>query len=232
MSNYYREQGYHSRKRLLRRLRYVVLAFLVLVLAGIGFLAYDVYRESVASVTPSDPTKAVTSTIATGTEIQSTPYFQFQTSEKWRAIANETKDGHYVYRQYSGPLVEQEFVVDVNRVGEEVLALVQTTRVLPVSATETGNLKLEGNVSDHCKKSVPKETDHTQQIVKISQVSFACNPDSTNYIVVIGVIGGTNVITLPRLNGTTATYKLTYKNVSAQPNARDLDDMVETFEAR
>ena len=105
MANYYREQGYHSRKRLLRRLRFVVLLFLGAVLVGVSFLAYDIYRESIASNTPSASTKEVNSTITTGTEIQSSPYFQFKTPDKWKAIANETKDGHYVYRQFKGPLV-------------------------------------------------------------------------------------------------------------------------------
>lgn len=232
MSNYYREQGYHSRKRALRRLRYIVLGFLLLVLIGIGLLAYDIYRESVASNSPGPSTTEVTSTITTGTEIQTTPYFQFQTPEKWKAIANETKDGHYVYRQFNGPLVEQELVINVNQISEEVLALVQTTRVLPVSVTDNGNFKLEGNVSDHCKKAVPKGTEHTQQTVKMSQVTFACNPDSTSYLVVVGVIGGGTTLKMPRLDGSTTAYKITYRNVTATPNGRDLDDMLKTFQSR
>lgn len=231
MSNYYREQSYHSRKRALRRLRYIVLGFLLVVLVGIGFLAYDIYRESIASNNPGPSTTEVTSTITTGNEIQTNPYFQFQTPEKWKAIANETKDGHYVYRQFNGPLVEQEFIVDVNRGGEEVLALVQTTRVMPVSVTENGNFKLEGNVSEHCKKAVPKGTEHTQQTVKMSQVTFACNPDSVSYLVVVGVIGGGTAINMPRLDGSSLAYRISYRNVTATPNSRDLDDMLKTFQS-
>lgn len=232
MSNYYREQGYHSRKRLLRRLKYSVLVLALAVLVGLGFLAYDIYRQSVASDTPSNSTKAVTSVITTDTQIQTTPYFQFQTSNKWRAIANETKEGHYVYRQFNGQLVEQELVVDVNRTVPEVLALVQTTRVMPVSITEAGTLKVEGSVSDHCKKSVPKGTEKTQQIVKMHQVSFACNPDGTRFIAVVGVIGGGTTLTIPRPNNGTATYHITYSNVMAQPSGRDLDNILRTFETR
>lgn len=232
MSDYYREQSYHSRKRLLRRLQYALLLLFVVVAAGGAFLAYDVYRSSKSSDTPSASTKEVTSTIAAGSEIHNSPYFQFQTPDKWRAIANETKDGHYVYRQYNGPLVEQEFVVDVNRVVTDVLALVQTTRVQAVRVTETGALQVEGDVSDHCNKFVPKTTNKTQQFIKINQVTFACNPDSTNFIVVVGVVGGSEGVTMTRLDGSKANYRMTYRNVTAQPNARDLDDMLKTFEAR
>ena len=232
MSDYYREHSYHSRKRVLRRLRYVLLVLMAIVLMGIGVLAYDVYRSSMASDTPSASTKPVSSTIASSTEIHNSAYFQFQTPDKWRAIANETKDGHYVYRQYDGPLVEQEFVIDVNKTTEVALPLVQTTRVQPVRTSEGGTILLEGAVSDHCKKSVPKGTDHTPQMIKINQVTFACNPDSTSYIVTIGVIGAGESIMLRRVDGSNATYRMMYKNVTAQPNARDLDDMLRTFEAR
>lgn len=232
MSDYYREQSYHSRKRLLRRLQYALLILFVAVAAGGALVAFDVYKSSTASDTPSASTKAVTSTIVAGSEIHNSPYFQFQTPEKWRAIANETRDGHYVYRQYNGPLVEQEFVVDVNRVAVDVLALVQTNRVQAVRVAETGSLQVEGDVSEHCSKLVPKGTQKTPQIIKINQVTFACNPDSTQFIVVVGVVGGTEGVGLTRVDGSKASYRMTYKNVTAIPNARDLDNMLQTFKSR
>lgn len=232
MSSYYRNQSYHSRKRALRRLRAVALVLLLVILVVGGLLAYDVYRSSLASDTPGQSTKEVMSVIASDTAVQSSPYFQFQTTNKWRPIANETKDGHYVYRQYNGPLVEQDFVVDVNRVDRLPLALIQTSRVMPIRIADDGMLHVEGGVSDHCKKYVPKGSEKTAQSVKVNQVTFNCNPDSTNYEVVVGVIGGTDNIVLRRLDGSTATYRMTYRNLMAQPSARDLDDIIETFEAR
>lgn len=204
---------------------------LVAVLGGIGFLVYDVWRQTSSADTPTQETTAVTSTIASNSEIQSSPYFQFQTSKKWRSIANETREGHYVYRQYNGPLVEQEFIVDVNPITTEALALTQTTRVLAARVSDSGTLKPEGTVSEHCKKSV-KAGDKSPQIVKMNQVSFACNPDSTSYTVVVGLVGGTNDMNLTRPDGTKAVYRLTYQNVTAQPTARDVDNIVETFETR
>ena len=232
MSEYYRDNGYHSRKQFLRRLKAALFIVLVLVLVGGGILAYDVYSSSKLSDTPSKSTQPINSTIASSTEIHNSPYFQFQTPSKWRSIANESKDGHYVYRQYNGPLVEQEFFIDVNSDASIVLPLVQTTRVQAISTTSSGTIKLEGGVSDHCKKAVSKATDHTAQIIKVNQVSFACNPDSNNFIVTIGIIGGGETISLRRVDGSNATYRMLYRNVTAQPNARDLDDMLRTFEAR
>ena len=66
----------------------------------------------------------------------------------------------------------------------------------------------------------------------MNQVTFGCNPDSTNYTVVVGLIGGTNDMELTRPDSSKASYRLTYQNVTAQPNSRDVINMVETFETR
>lgn len=231
MPSYYRQQGVSRSKRVLHKLRHVALVILVAVLVGLGFLAYDVIKQTSSGDTPTQATTPVTSTIASNSEIYSSPYFQFQTSKKWRAIANESRDGHYVYRQYNGPLVEQELTVDINPISAEVLALVQTTRVLAARVSETGALQPEGGVSEHC-KSVVKAGDKAQQLVKMNQVTFACNPDSTSYTVVIGLVGGTNDMNLVRPDGSKAIYRIKYQNVTAQPSPRDVDNIVETFETR
>jgi len=232
MSRYYRQQGFSKRYRILHRLRYFAFFALIVVLIGIGFLAFDILRQTKAGDTPTQSTTPITSTIESNSQIQSSPYFQFQTPKKWRNIANETREGHYVYRQYNGQLVEQEFVVDVNPVSAEVLALTQNSRVLAARAPASGALVVEGTVSDHCKKAVKPGTEKTQQIVKMNQVTFACNPDSTNFVVVVGLVGASTDMSLTRPDGTRAVYRMTYRNVSAQPTARDVDNIVSTFETR
>lgn len=232
MSSYYRQQGFSRRQRILHRFRYVAFFVLLIVLIGLAVLMFDVFRQTRTSDTPTQSTTPISSTIESNTQIQTSPYFQFQTPKKWRAIANETREGHYVYRQYNGQLVEQEFVIDVNPVSAEVLALTHTTRVLAVRAPASGALQLEGGVSDHCKKAVKPGAEKTNQMVKMNQVTFACNPDGTIFKVAVGLVGGTTDMSLVRPDGTRAVYRLTYQNVSAQPTARDIDNLVSTFETR
>jgi len=232
MSDYYREQGFHSRKRIVRRLRIFAILTLLAVLVGVGFLAYDIYRQSKQSDTATKSTVPVTSTIVSSTETQISNYFQFRTPLKWRAIPNETRDGHYVYRKFNGALPEQELVIDVNNPVQEPLASVQTTRVLPVTTTGDGALVVDGDVSEHCKKHVPKGTEKIPQNINLKKVSFACNPDSPQYIVVVGIVGGNTVMKLPRPDGTTATYKITYKNLSVSETIGDAKNILETFETR
>lgn len=232
MSSYYREQGFHSRKRFLRRLRYVWALILVGALVGAGFFIYDVIANRKKSDEASKASSAVTSLVVTGTQLQSSPYFQFQSPKNWKAIANESRSNHFVYRQYNGPLIEQELVIDINRETPEVLALVLTTRVLPVNASQTGKLTLVGQLSDHCKNALKPGGIRNPLAVKYKDVTFNCNPDTTNFIAVVGLVGGTDSMLLKRPSGGTVTYNIVYKNLTAQPTAGDFDNIIETFEAR
>lgn len=231
MSSYYREQGFHSRKRLLRKLRYMWALLLLAVLIAGGLFIYDAVRQAKRADEASSPSTAVTSLVVANTQLQASAYFQFQSPKNWRAIANESRANHFVYRKYNGSLVEQEFVVDINRDSAQPLALVQTTHVLPVKISQNGKFTPNGNTSDHCKHAF-KPDSKTQQIITYRQVTFACSPDNTNYIAVVGVVGGTDSMLLTRPDGNKATYNVTFKNLTAQPTSGDFENIVETFEVR
>jgi hypothetical protein len=231
MSSYYREQGFSSRKRFLRRLRYIwALLLLSLVVVG-GFFAYDAIAQNKKSDQASKESNTVTSLIVSNTQLQSSPYFQFQSPKNWRVIANESRSNHFVYRQYNGPLLEQELTVDINRDTPEVLALTLNTRVMPVTVTQPGKLTpTSSNPSDHCKEAAKQSRNPI--VVTYKGVTFNCNPTASNFIVLVGIVGGTDNLVLSRPSGGKATYNIVYKNLTAQPTAGDLDDMIETFETR
>lgn len=233
MSDYYREQGFRSRKRIVRRLRFFVILLLIAVLIGVGFVAYDIYRQSQQSDTATNSTAPVTSTIVSNATVQASKYFQFRSPTKWRPISNETRDGYYVYRQFNGTLPEQELIIEVNSPAQEALDAVRTTHVLPITVTSAGALVPDaGGVSEHCKKFVKPGTQGTEQIVTFKKVSFACAGDNTAYIVVVGLVGGNTHLQLARPNGATAIYKITYKNLMFSQTSRDLTNIIETFETR
>ncbi len=232
MSDYYRSQGSTKRKRIQGLFRITLLIIVIAILVAIGLFIYDIYRESKASDTASKLSNPISSTVIANNNVQTTPYFQFQAPAKWRAIANETKEGHYVYRQYNSQLVEQDLTIDVNSTSQDVLALVQTSRVQAVTVTDAGSLDVVGIVSDSCKKSVKPGTEKIPQIITINKVTFPCNPDSTSYTVVVGLSSGSNIMVLPRPGGKTAPYKITYRNLSALPNSRDFLSIIRTFETR
>jgi hypothetical protein len=66
----------------------------------------------------------------------------------------------------------------------------------------------------------------------MDKVTFPCNPGSRAYQVVVGLVNGTNIMTLPRPDGSVAMYKITYRNVSANPNPQDLLSIMKSFETK
>lgn len=232
MSSYYREQGFHSRKRFLRRLRYAWGLLILGLLVGGGFFAYDAVQQNRQSDTPSQESKAVTSLIVSNTQFQTSPYFQFQSPKGWKAIANESRSNHFVYREYNGPLIEQELTIDINRDVPESLATTQTTYVLPVTVNASGKLTPTGSISPPCKEIIKGAKVLNATITTYKNVTFSCNPNTSNYYAVAGLVGGTSDMTLPRPDGSKAVYNISYKNLKAQATDGDFDNIVETFETR
>jgi hypothetical protein len=232
MSSYYREQGFSSRKRFLRRLRYIwALLLLSLIVVG-GFFAYDAINQNKQSNIPSAESKAETSFIDANIQLVTNSYYQFQSPKAWKAIANESRSNHFLYRQYNGPLLEQELVIDINQETEVPLTQVQITRVLPVNVSASGKLTPDGSVSPHCEEVIkPKKSGYALSTT-FKNVNFDCNPSTSNYFVVVGLVGGSDSMMLPRPNGSKARYNITYKNLTAQPSIGDLDNIIETFETR
>ncbi len=231
MAKYYTQQGLSKSQRRVKRYRFLVLIALVILLAFSATLAYDTYKQWMQSDTESSSTTPLMTTIESNTEIYTTDHFQFQTPTKWKAIPEETKNGRYVYRQFNGSLVEQEIAVDVSS-SQQPLALNQVTRVLPVTVSEEGFLRVESSNLDHCKKAVKAETNRTIQMVIMDKVSFPCSPTGTNYVVSVGLVGGSYIMPLSRPSGGTANYTITYKNITAIPTSRDFVNIIETFETR
>ncbi len=230
MAKYYRHQGETKRHRSIRIVRPIVALTLVVFIVLGSFFAYDIFSQNDVSETSSASTRPVSSVLARDVQVQTTPYFQIQTPMKWRAIANETRDGHYVYRQLNGPLVEQELIIDVNDSAQLIVPLANISRVLPVSVNQRNGFTIVDSTLEHCKKAAGSQK--SPLMVTMQKVSFPCTPDTTIYKAVVGLVGGGNVMTLTRPSGKTAPYKIQYHNMTANPGPGDFVDIIETFETR
>lgn len=231
MPRYHYRVSYHNQTRSVRRTKRLIYTFSSLIVVGVLVVAVDVIRNIRNNAKPTSQTTNSAVQAATVNYFR-TEFFQFQTNPDWREIANESRTGHYVYRSYSGPLVEQELIIDVNRVSDPALANVQTQRVFPARIMGGGRLEPDSTVSDHCAKAVKPGMSRVPQVLTYQQVTFACNPDSATYMVAVGIIGATEDIVASRPNGEKATYNITYRNLMANPHVRDLTDIVQTFETR
>lgn len=232
MYRYKYNTSYHHKSRRARRSTVLAAALLIVTVGAAAYIAIDTFIQSTKK---QDVTSQPTYSSVQGASINlfRTEYFQFQADNNWKEIPTETTNGHYVYRSFKGPLVEHDIIIDVNSTKKEALSNVRTNHVMPVEIDSTGKLNVVNGAGDHCKTAVPKDVQKTVPLmVTQRQVTFACSPDSVLYEVKLGVVGGTTDMLIPRPDGTSAKYVVTYRNLKFTPDDSVLRNIVDTFQTR
>lgn len=227
MPRYYHEHSYHRQTRFIRRVKRLLLILVVVIVLSGAYLAFDSWLQNRKSEQGTAPTQATTSVYAPKTQFFSTQYFQFEASQDWAHMANESSGNKYVYRKSRNNIVSQNLTILVNNPAP----VPELTRVLPVEVNATGGLS-PGIVSDHCSKYLPKTAPKITQIVSVEGVEFLCDYDAADYYVVVGAKGAAPPLKLTRPNGETATYTILYMNVTATPEGEEFRRMMNTFSAR
>jgi hypothetical protein len=156
-----------------------------------------------------------------------TEYFQFQTDKKWTFMPKESTSTKFIYRKYNKTLLEHQLTIKVNN--DE--PLIESTHVLPATITTNGTFQLKA-LSDHCKTA--KSIDKTKNPVQVvhAKVNMMCKWDSSNFVAVVGLEGGSSKLTMKRTNGQIANYTITYNNVKFSPDGSELMQLLESFQTR
>lgn len=202
----------------------VALIFLV-VLAYFG-MKLDVALQQKSNDTSKTVSGVSTVHFAPSTRVFRSKYFQFQAPDSWVAAAPDSNENKYVYRSYTGKLIEQEFTVYVDKGIPKSLPV---TRVLPVKIE--GKELIAYNVSAHCSKSIAKDRVGTKTVLQ-NEVRYSCIADSPQFNVIVGRVKGTTILKLTRPNGTEAYYQLYYRNLTVNPEPAHLREIIETFQVR
>lgn len=227
MPRYYHNSSYHHQARFIKKVRkFLLIIFGVMALVGLVIFV-DSLRSKELSETPSETTQVTTSTVSPSVKIFKTSHFQFQTPKSWTEIAGETTQNKFVYRSFDKSLIKQELTIYVNSTEVPPAA----TYVLPVTIQPTGRLA-PGDLSEHCKKGAAANVPKDPQSITFAEVVFRCNPDSVDYIVVVGQKQGTYKITLSRPDETLSSYVIIYRNLTAKPDADELRSIIESFQTR
>jgi hypothetical protein len=162
-----------------------------------------------------------------------TPFYRFQANESWREVTSQYNDpeNEYIYRSYNNGLIEHELWITVDKQKSFDLEKHYPTRVLPVRIESDGRLTKLGTVSERCVTALPngEQSNQDPQIVVQEEVSYFCYPNSTAFNVTIGVPGGTNELIMPRNNGSNIPVTIIYKNVTAFPDTRQIELILDTF---
>ncbi len=227
MPRYHHRNSYHQQTKFLHKTRRFVLWILGLVLLAGLILLVDSKRESVRSTQPSAPTQEISANFSPPIEVFQTPYFQFQTGKGWKLVTEESTGSKFVYRKFSGTLVEHEVDVHVNDPAFKQSA----TRTLPLKVNSQNRLEPMA-VSEHCKKVISGPIPGTPKVVTVSEVQFLCNPSGVEYQVVAGMQGGSSAMKLTRPDGSSAVYHIVYNNVKYSPDEREFVKIIDTFHTR
>lgn len=231
MYRYKYDKSYHHRSRKAHR-RVVLAVFVSTIVVGImGYIGYDIINQYLNKQAPVSRSN-LSSVQGDSVNLFTTPYFQFQADDSWKEVISEQKDGHYVFRSYKNTLVVRDVTFDVNKKDAVAIPLVRTTHLYPVTVDPSGNLIPQGGAGDHCNTLMPKNSPKVPTLVKQRQVSFVCTPDAILYQAIVGVIGGGTSIQIPRPNGGSANYTITYRDLTITPTDAPLKGIVSSFQSR
>jgi hypothetical protein len=201
-------------------------AAVLLALIGAGVIIADTLRQHKQQ--PSAPSKITTTVQQSSVSILRTEYFQFQAPADWVEISNQSTSQKFVYREIKNTLIQNQLDIYVNNSPKELFA----EYVLPVKVKDDRMGLEAGEISEHCKKAVPKPLNSNSLSVTYQGVTFGCHLSGTAFIVVAGQKGGTTDIRLIRPNGQAITYTLVYRDLTADPTGDDFVGILNSFQAR
>ncbi|HMT19552.1 MAG TPA: hypothetical protein PKD15_05965 [Candidatus Saccharibacteria bacterium] len=237
MAPYHHTVSTHRKSQKAKRLRKmatlsVMLALVVGAVVGIDWLLTQV--KSTKTVVSSESNATVQSARI---NIFQTPYFRFQADASWREVSDELnlspddKTKQYLYRSYDKNFIEHELWVTIDLPDGYFLQRHNVpTRVMPVAVNADGSLSRTDMVSGPCVEVLGPNPNLEPKTVKQDDVEYFCNPDQVNdYTVAVGEVGGTNKLKMPQKDGTVVEIAITYRNVTPNPDARQLESILQSF---
>jgi archaellum component FlaG (FlaF/FlaG flagellin family) len=219
----------HKHQVRAKRLRKVAFTFSTILVLAVLIILGDWTIGQLSGSNTVISRENQTSVQSANVSVYRTEFFQFQAPESWVAVSSESTANKFVYVKNSGNLVTQKFTVFVNRPESNREADFNLTRVVPIRIGEEGQLERTGDVSTHCNDSFPKDGNRDPRRIVHSEISFVCNPDSQQYNINVGIIGGSEQIPATLQNGKVITLFLVYSDLTAYPGTGDLYNIIESF---
>lgn len=204
--------------------KYFSLGLIIMIAAGF-FVWLDGYMEASKTQTAATSNKK-TQTYDSAYKNIKTDHFSFSAKKSWQLVASESSQRKFVYRDHSNGSLRQSFYVYI----DQLPAQTQATRVLPVSLSADGRSLMPGEISGHCKQAVG-DSRASFRPVTFEGVNFTCNAGSPLFTTFIGIRGGGTELRMTRANGQLASYRLVYEDVTGDPQALDIVEIIASFKA-
>lgn len=226
---YYQYDHNAGNERLRKRFRWfgrgVGMALVLVVIALVIYLFFLVSPQE-----PSVTSSQQTSVIAPNISVFRSPYFQFQAADGWEELELD-EEGKFFYRKLNGSSVEHDLTIYANP-DQRTINGMKASRVQVVKPDETndGSLNPVGGISKWCKEAGPDIED--LQTVTFKDTTFRCVAGGALFDVLVSEYQGTPLIELTRPSGETVELLIYYRDLRATRDGRELDDIVESFQAR
>jgi hypothetical protein len=215
-----------NRQRKSRRWLRVLFALLIAVIVAGAILAYILLHlrtQSSKSVVGAKYTHNIA-----GPTVFKSEYFEFSDTAQWYFSPSNSTPYKFTYLLNQDGVLGYSVSVYVNQrpAGEDLA----TTRVLPVQIKNSNSFTI-GQVSDPCGTLYKPSDLKFIKMVSLSGTTMECIPDSPQYIVIAGQVGGSFNLTLKRTNGQTANYIIIYHDLTATPDPGPFLKFMQSFQS-
>jgi len=226
---YYHKTNYHERQRHIIWVKRIIFLFVLIILAGVALIAYDIFHQKYKKYQPVSQLTTVVQ--QPPINVIRTQYYQFQAAPTWVEVANETSNNKFVYRNFKGLDLQQELDIWVN-VSQPADHTLIPEYIVPVKVKPDGSFVVSP-VSDLCKNALPPTWTKRDPVrLTYKDVTFLCNVDGTEFTAQAGAINGSEVIKMNRPDGSTATYTIVFRDLTISPNFQFFQNILSTFMTR
>jgi hypothetical protein len=220
----YRKPVRRSRYATFRRYLALMLG-LVLVVGGIAaYILSNLHAPAHKPVSAAQVT-----TIADPKKTFTGPYFQFQDTGEWSLDKNDTTANRFVYLKYRKNVLEHQLNIFVNQTPSQLYLAVP--RVLPVRIVNNNSLDITG-VSSPCGQQYASGELHKVKEVSINGAIMLCDPDSSQYDVILSEINGDYQLKMTWPGGTPIQFVITYQDLGLDPQPDSILNIASSFQAR
>jgi hypothetical protein len=221
------DQPFHiAHRRKYRRNSSILFTVFLAVCIAIGIFIYSIDRLNDAPFKKSVGA-TFTQTIA-GPQTFRSPYFQFSDTEKWTFAPNDSPANIYTWLLYENGVPAYSLTVYINKTPLQYN--LATTYVLPVRIKNDNSFTI-GAISQPCGSLYTSADLKHIKMVQLSGTNMLCVPDSPQYTVQVGQIGGDYNLMLKRNNGQVLNYIILYHDLSVDPDPSPLLRIMSSFQA-
>jgi len=157
-----------------------------------------------------------------------TDWFSFRVEKTWQSVPELTTEGKvYTYREMQGANPQGLMQIYIN--GEPRANENFYSRVVPVSVKDD-NALLSKQMQPDCSADNPNKQIQNYRTTQ-AETSFLCWAGGPVLYAVAGEIGDDTAIAMKRLDGSSANYTLTYRNLAFSSNESTFSKVLATFKS-